>query len=136
MTNGLFAVVAASWLGFAYANTPTTPPKRDYIGVVAATVAYASLLPRTAPIVPPKPVDPKNCPTCKNSGRPGWVRTGDDQHWTRCQTCQPISELPTPPAAPIKVAPPKPAPAGWPPRPVGQPLGNCPTCVYQSFSHS
>jgi hypothetical protein len=100
-----------------------TPPEKDYIGVVAAEVAYAALLP-SAPPVAPKPVDPKNCSTCGGTGK---VRTGDGQGWTKCPTCQPIN-APAPPAN-------KPATPGWPPRPVGQPLGNCPRCLYQSFTH-
>lgn len=139
MNKLVLSAFAVSWLGMFYA----APPKKDYIGMVAAEAAYSALLPRTAPVKPVKPVDPKNCPTCGGTGR---VRTGDDQHWTKCPTCQPVSDAApvpaavpasTPTPAPAKApATPKPAGQGWPPRAVGQPLGNCPTCVYQSFIHS
>ena len=84
------------WLAAFFAPvTPAVmyaePPQKDYIGMVAAAAAYSSMsvaAPTPAPEpVKPKPVDP-NCPTCKNSGRPGWVRTGDKINWTKCPTCQ------------------------------------------------
>jgi len=70
--------------------TYAEPPQKDYLGMVAAEVAYASLLPN-APPVKPQPVDPKNCPTCKGAGK---VPSGDGQGWTKCPTCTPISVNP------------------------------------------
>jgi hypothetical protein len=60
------------------------PPKKDYIGVVAAEVAYAALLPDAAPVKPL--VDTKDCTRCKGVGK---VPTGDDQGWTDCPDCEP-----------------------------------------------
>lgn len=126
MSKWAFGLFVVSWFGTTYANAT---PRQNYIGMVSAAAAYASLLPRTAPVTPPKPVDPKNCPTCGGTGR---VRTGDGQGWTKCPTCKP----PTLPST-------APAPQGWPPRTSWQPRGDCPngTCPirtyeYQSFSHS
>jgi hypothetical protein len=88
------------WLFLLF--TPAVPyaapaPAHDYIGMVAAEAAYAALLPSAPAPEPddpaPRPVDP-NCPTCKGTGR---VRSGDDQSWTKCPTCQPLTapaELP------------------------------------------
>lgn len=69
--------------------TPLVPhaaptQQKDYIGVVAAEAAYASLLPAATPVTPDKPIDP-NCPVCKGTGR---VKTGDDINWTKCPRCQ------------------------------------------------
>jgi hypothetical protein len=124
MSKLLLGVFALTWFGLSYATTP----RQDYIGVVSAEAAYASLLPGSAPVNPPKPVDPKNCPTCGGTGK---VRTGDGQGWTKCPTCQPASD-----AKPVlkQTVPPG---QGFPPRSVTPPLsGNCPdgTCplrVYQ-----
>lgn len=60
-----------------------TPPQTDYIGVVAAEAAYASLLPRSAPTKPK--VDRKDCTTCNGTGK---VRTGDGLGWTECPDCE------------------------------------------------
>jgi hypothetical protein len=88
------------WLFLLF--TPAVPyaapaPAPDYIGMVAAEAAYASLLssaPEPKPDDPaPRPVDP-NCPTCKGTGK---VRSGDGISWTKCPTCQPLTapaELP------------------------------------------
>lgn len=99
------------------------PPREYYVGLVAAEAAYTTLqagVPVPPAPTPAPPVDPKNCPTCKNSGRPGWVRTGDNQNWTRCPTCQPVESVP-----PL-TSPPKPT-TGWPPRPRNDcSSGNCP----------
>lgn len=84
------------------------PPQEYYVGLVAAEAAYTTLqpgVPDAPKPTPAPPVDPKNCPTCKNSGRPGWVRTGDGQGWTKCPTCQPVEQAP-----PVTTA-------GWPPKP-------------------
>lgn len=102
------------------ADAPT--PTEYYVGLVAAEAAYTTLQ-TTVPDQPqppaPTPVDPKNCPTCKNSGRPGWVRTGDDQNWTRCPTCQPVESAAPAPQQPSAV---------WPPKPRNDcPTGTCPT---------
>lgn len=81
-----------------YAAPAPEPPVEYYVGVVAAEAAYATL-PTGVPVPPPPapapPVDPKNCPTCKGTGR---VPTGDSNNpWTKCPTCQPSNapaELP------------------------------------------
>jgi hypothetical protein len=99
-------------------------PAEDYVGVVAAEVAYATLdiggaVPGPSP-APAPPVDPKNCSTCKNSGRPGWVRTGDGQGWSRCPTCQPVESASLPSTDTT----------GWPPKPRNDcPTGTCPPPV-------
>jgi hypothetical protein len=100
-------------------EAPPAPPAQDYIGMVAAEAAYTTLLPRAPEPDKPKPppVDPANCPTCKNSGRPGWVRTGDGHEWTKCPTCQPIT---APAPAPEKPALPK-AKSTLPPGPFPKP---------------
>lgn len=81
------------------------PPKEYYVGLVAAEAAYTTLqagVPDAPKPPAPPPVDPKNCPTCKGTGR---IRTGDDQNWTKCPTCQPVEQAPPGTAA------------GWPPKP-------------------
>ena len=87
------------WLFLLF--TPAVPyaapaPVEDYVGVVAAEAAYTTLLtsaPEPEPDDPaPRPVDP-NCPTCKGTGR---VRSGDGISWTKCPTCQPLTEPPAP----------------------------------------
>jgi hypothetical protein len=91
-----------------YLLTPVmsdAPPQKDYIGLVAAEAAYAALLPDKE--VKPR-VDPKDCKTCNGTGR---VRSGDDQGWTKCPTCQPMSAafslapLPTVPETPAAKVP-------------------------------
>lgn len=130
MSKWAFLLFAFSWFGVSYANAA---PRQNYIGMVSAAAAYAALLPRTAPVNPPTPVDPKNCPTCGGTGR---VRSGDGQGWTKCPTCKPTTLPATAPQ------PQKATPQGWPPRTSWQkqncPTGNCPlrTYEYQSFSHS
>lgn len=74
-----------------YADAPPTATA-DYVGLVAAEAAYAALLPSAPnPDKPkPPPVDPANCPTCKGTKR---VPTGDSNNpWTKCPTCQPVTE--------------------------------------------
>ena len=94
------------WLFFLLA--PVAPvmsnatPTEDYVGVVAAEVAYSSLLPSRVE-QDNKPVIDPNCPTCKGTGR---VRSGDDQGWSKCPTCQPItSEAPAKPKPLFKKVP-------------------------------
>jgi len=124
MSKLLFGVFALTWFGLFYAATP----RQDYIGVVSAEAAYAALLPRTSPVNPLKPVDPKNCPTCGGTGK---VRTGDGINWTKCPTCQPMS---TPKPVLKQTVPPG---QGFPPRSAPAPLsgncpgGKCPIRVYQ-----
>lgn len=65
--------------------TPTVPdatPQTDYIGVVAAEAAYASLLPRSGPVKPK--VDRKDCTTCNGTGK----ITHGDGHATECPDCE------------------------------------------------
>lgn len=58
-------------------------PNADYVGEIAAHVAYADLLPAAKPVKPKVPT--KDCTTCNGTGR---VRTGDDNNpWTRCPDC-------------------------------------------------
>jgi hypothetical protein len=75
-------------------------PAKDYVGLVAAEVAYASLLPDAAPVKPKVPT--KDCTTCKGTGR---VRSGDGHEWTKCPDCDPMltsikSDGPAAPVAP------------------------------------
>jgi hypothetical protein len=107
---------------------------KDYVGVVAAEAAYASFLPKAAP-VNPAPVDPKNCPTCGGTGR---VRTGDGLGWTKCPTCQPGTNGEKTPANNPQLPVTTPPKQGWPPRnaspAVGHcPGGQCPVSAYQSY---
>ena len=79
------------WLAAFFAPTPAPvtyaePPKKVYIGMVAAEVAYSAALPSSAPVKPL--VDPKDCKTCNGTGK---VRSGDGQGWTKCPTCQPMT---------------------------------------------
>jgi len=83
MFNWLFVLLTFFGWGLSHA----IPPKKDYIGVVAAEAAYSALLPSRSPVKPPL-VDPKDCPTCKGAGK---VPSGDGQGWTKCPTCQPTS---------------------------------------------
>ena len=123
MSKLMLGVFALTWFGMFYATTP----RQDYIGVVSAEAAYASLLPRTAPVKPPKPIDP-NCQTCKGAGK---VPSGDGQGWTKCPTCQPMS---APKPVLKQTVPPG---QGFPPRSSPSPLsgncpgGKCPIRVYQ-----
>lgn len=57
--------------------------QQDYVGVLAAEAAYASLIPAKE-VTPDRPIDP-NCGTCKGTGK---VPSGDGQGWTKCPTCQ------------------------------------------------
>jgi hypothetical protein len=124
-------LVLAAFFGWGSAHV--TPPQRDYIGMVAAEAAYASLLRETSPVKPNPLVDPKNCPTCNGTGK---VKTGDGHSWTKCPTCQPMTS-PTKPTLPLTV-PPKPE-VGFPPRSPSQPVGKncpngaCPVRVYQTL---
>ena len=92
------------------------PPQKDYVGVVAAEAAYSALLSGSTP-VNPAPVDPKNCPTCRGTGR---VRTGDDQNWTKCPTCQPMTSPGQLPSMKLQVRP------LTPPKTSNCPNGMCP----------
>jgi len=65
-------------------HVTTTTQEEDYVGVVAASVAYAARIPDTAPVKPKVPQS--ECKKCDGTGR---VRTGDDQHWTKCPDCEP-----------------------------------------------
>lgn len=97
------------------------PPPQDYVGMVAAEAAYAALLPGDATPDKPKPgpIDPANCPTCKGTKR---VPTGDSNNpWTKCPTCQPMTEPAELPKAKSTLPPgpfPKPKPSAPPPAPV------------------
>lgn len=71
-------------LAFFAGTTHGTTTQEDYVGVVAAEAAYASLIPDTAPVKPKVPQS--ECKTCNGAGR---VRTGDDQSWTKCPDCEP-----------------------------------------------
>lgn len=78
------------WLFFFFAPVlPDATPKKDYIGVVAAEAAYASLLPDAAPVKPKVPT--KDCKTCKGLGK---VPSGDGHEWTKCPDCDPTLLLP------------------------------------------
>ena len=94
------------WLFLLFA--PVVPyaapaPTEDYVGVVAAEAAYTTLLPLPPePDKPaPRPIDP-NCATCKGTGR---VRSGDGISWTKCPTCQPLTEKPELPKAKVTLPP-------------------------------
>jgi hypothetical protein len=111
------------WLFLLF--TPAVPyeapaPAPDYIGMVAAEAAYAALLPSAPQPKPddpaPRPVDP-NCATCKGTGR---VRSGDGLSWTKCPTCQPLTEPAPPVAQPEKPELPK-AKSTLPPGPFPKP---------------
>lgn len=79
------------------------PTETNYIGMVAAETAYSALLSGTTP-VKPTPVDPKDCTTCKGTGK---VRSGDGQGWTKCPTCQPMQmqKLDSAPSMKLQVQP-------------------------------
>lgn len=101
-------------------NAHATPPKDYYVGVVAAEVAYASLLPDT-PVVKPL-VDTKDCTRCNGTGK---ISTGDHNHpWTDCPDCEPkeglIKESAPLPTMKLQV---KPLPA---PKTSDCPTGTCP----------
>jgi hypothetical protein len=56
----------------------------DYVGEIAAHVAYAATLPSAAPTKPKVPT--KDCTNCNGTGR---VRTGDSNNpWTKCPDCE------------------------------------------------
>lgn len=70
--------------------THAEPPKKDFVGVVAAEVAYAAMLPDT-PVTKPL-VDTKDCDRCNRTGK---IPTGDSNHpWTDCPDCEPKTGLP------------------------------------------
>lgn len=69
---------------FPTAQTHAQPPKKDFVGVVAAEAAYTAMLPSKKEVTPSKPIDP-NCPTCRGVGK---VRSGDGISWTKCPKCQ------------------------------------------------
>lgn len=72
------------WLLALLPVTHAEPPKKDFVGVVAAEVAYASLLPDT-PVDKPL-VDTKDCKRCNGKGQ---IPTGDSNHpWTDCPDCE------------------------------------------------
>lgn len=72
------------WLFALLPVTHAEPPKKDFVGVVAAEVAYASLLPDT-PVTKPL-VDTKDCEKCNRTGK---IPTGDSNHpWTDCPECE------------------------------------------------
>lgn len=78
------------------AGAAAVPPAPDYVGPVAAEVAYAALQVDTSPPVKPK-VPRSECKTCGATGR---VRSGDGQGWTKCPDCEPPPEaVPQPPRA-------------------------------------
>jgi len=130
MVKWLLLAIAAL---FGWGAPHVVTPKKDYVGVVAAEAAYASLVRETAPVKPNPPVDPKNCSTCGGTGK---VKTGDGQGWTKCPTCQPMT-TPEKPTMPM-TNPPSPA-VGFPARSSGVPTskncpdGKCPLQVYQKL---
>jgi hypothetical protein len=63
---------------------PDATPQKDYIGVVAAEAAYASLVPEEKVVKPKVPT--KDCKNCKGLGK---VPTGDGLGWTKCPECDP-----------------------------------------------
>lgn len=73
---------------------PYEAPQKDYVGVVAAEVAYAALLPDSAPVTPDNKPNP-NCPTCKGVGK---VPSGDGQGWSKCPLCFPYAQVPEAPS--------------------------------------
>jgi hypothetical protein len=77
------------WLMLFFPVTYAEPPKKDYIGMVAAEVAYSALLP-DAPVVKPL-VDTKDCKRCGGTGK---IRTGDTISWTDCPDCEPKDGAP------------------------------------------
>lgn len=88
--------------------THATTSEKDYVGMVAAEVAYAALIPDAAPVKPKVPQS--QCKTCQGSGR---VRTGDLQGWTKCPDCEPDKD--TGPRPVLKSTAPG---QGWPARTV------------------
>jgi hypothetical protein len=68
------------WLLLLFTPVPPyAPPKKDYIGVVAAEVACASMLPRKKEVAVWH--DDPGCPTCKGTGK---VPSGDKNGTTEC----------------------------------------------------
>jgi hypothetical protein len=111
------------WILLAAPVIYATPPQKDYVGVVAAEAAYASLLPNT-PVIKPL-VDTKDCKRCNGEGR---IRTGDGHAWTDCPDCEPkdgtlkntTKEAPLAPSMKLQVKP-------LPPVKTGDcPTGTCP----------
>jgi hypothetical protein len=94
------------------------PPKKDYVGVVAAEAAYTALLPDKKEVTPDRPIDP-NCPTCHGTGK---VKSGDGISWTKCPTCQPMTAAPSSVKPTMKLQV-KPLPA---PKTSSCPTGKCP----------
>jgi hypothetical protein len=94
------------------------PPKKDFVGVVAAEAAYTAMLPGKKEVTPDRPIDP-NCPTCRGTGK---VKSGDGISWTKCPTCQAAMQKPSSqqPSMRLQV---KPLPA---PKTSSCPTGNCP----------
>ena len=84
---------------------PTTQVSdTDYVGRVAAEVAYSSLLPAASTPARPK-VPTKDCTTCNGTGR---VKTGDSNHpWTKCPDCEgvPTGDVKTPKSDPDRYQP-------------------------------
>ncbi len=90
------------WLLALAPVTHVEPPKKDFVGVVAAEVAYAALLPDT-PVVKPL-IDTKDCARCNRTGK---IPTGDSNHpWTDCPDCEPKTGAP---AGEMKNTGPKPS---------------------------
>ena len=78
--------VAAVWIGIGSVTTeriepspgPSPGPSPSPVPVPVPTPT-----PTPSPVVP----RPENCTNCKNSGRPGQVRTGDGLSWSDCEEC-------------------------------------------------
>lgn len=71
------------WLFIFLTPVSPAPLPADYVGEVAAELAYISL--EETDVVKPK-VPTKDCKKCDGTGR---VRTGDLQGWTKCPECEP-----------------------------------------------
>jgi len=94
------------FLIFEWVLAPFSPaaaeiPQPYYVGIAAAEVAYADLLPEKAV---DNRVDREDCTVCNGTGR---VRSGDGQGWTKCSNCKPPpEELKEPAAAAADKTPP------------------------------